>query len=152
MEANLSIPSYLHSQIPVRVNYRYLMNLGLFDFTLSNEENSALLLIDHEVVLLGQFLKYGECSFKLFLRLKEDKIIRVASVPDLRISYSFLPFSKKVFKINVEESRTEWGSLVDPLLDSDEFVASLEIGVFIQPLEEEEFLVVIDIQVPENSE
>ena len=105
MEENLSIPSNLHSQVSIGVEYGYLVDFFLFDLSLTDEEYSAFLLIDHEVVLFGQLLEYGECPFKLPLRLDEDEIIGIPSVPYLRVSDSPSPFLEEVFKIDVKEPR-----------------------------------------------
>lgn len=124
----------------------------LFDFTLTNEEDTTLLLVNHKIVLFAQVLKYGKRSFKLFLLLNENEIIGVPSVPYLRVSDSPFPFTEKILEVDVKESRTQGGTLVYPFLDSDKLITSLEVRVLVEPLEEQDFSIVIDVQIPENLE
>lgn len=150
MKEYFSVSSYLHSQIPVRIHYWYLMDLAEFDFSLANKKYPALLFVDNEIKFLGQSLEYRECSFKLPFRLNKDKIIGVSAIPDLRISDSLSPLSEEIFKIDVEKSRTKGGSLIYAFLDSDEFIPSLEVGVLIESLKEEDLSLFVDVQSPND--
>lgn len=152
MDSDFSISYNLHSQISVRFNDRYLMNCLLLNLSFSDEENPTLLLIDDEIVLLGKFLKLGECFLELSLWLNKYEIICIPSVPDISVSDSQYPISEKVFKVDVKESRTKGRTLIDSLLNPYKFITRLEERVFIQFLEELSLLFIINILLSEDLE